>query len=104
MRQASSSKGKKAESRPHDPVYRRIFTHRSIIEEILRRFVVGPWTAKLDFSTLELVPAHYVSRFLDQRESDIVWRVRYGPGEREWSFRRPRSWSTNASRNGRNNG
>ncbi|HEX9731963.1 MAG TPA: Rpn family recombination-promoting nuclease/putative transposase [Thermoanaerobaculia bacterium] len=89
MRQASSkgkAESKKAESRPHDPVYRRIFTHRSIIEEILRRFVVGPWTSKLDFSTLELVPPHYVSRFLDQRESDVIWRVRYGLGEHEWFY------------------
>ena len=83
MPQKSSSK---TDRRPHDPVYRRIFTHRRIIEEILSRFVVGPWTPKLDLPTLELVPARYVSRFLDQRESDVVWRVRYGPGEDEWFF------------------
>ncbi len=27
----------------------------------LRRFVAGSWLGKLDFSTLELVPARYVS-------------------------------------------
>ena len=78
-------KGKKPR-RPHDPVHRRIFTHPGMIEQILRRFATGPWAAQLDFSTLELVPAHYVSRFLSQRESDIVWKVRYGPGEDEWFF------------------
>jgi predicted transposase/invertase (TIGR01784 family) len=72
--------------RPHDLVHRRIFTHPRMIEEILRRFVTGPWASQLDYSTLELVPAHYVSRFLSQRESDVVWKVRYGPAEDEWFF------------------
>ncbi len=72
--------------RPHDPVYRRIFSNAGIIEEALRRFLKGPWLGQLDFSTLELVPARYVSRFLEQRESDIVWRLRYGHGKDEWFY------------------
>ncbi len=72
--------------RPHDSVYRRIFSNAGIIEQALRRFLKGPWLEKLEFSTLELVPTRYVSRFLDQRESDIVWRVRYGRGEQEWFY------------------
>jgi predicted transposase/invertase (TIGR01784 family) len=72
--------------RPHDPVYRRIFSNPGIIEQALRRFLKAPWLGKLDFSTLELVPTRYVSRFLEQRESDIVWRVRYGNGEQDWFF------------------
>lgn len=65
--------------RPHDPIYRRIFSNARMIEEMLRRFLPGSWLRRLDFSTLEQVPARYVSRFLEQRESDVVWRVRYGP-------------------------
>ena len=73
--------------RPHDPVYRRIFSNARMIEDVLRRFVTGPWLPRLDFSTLELVPARYVSRFLDERESDIVWRLRYGPpGKEDWFY------------------
>ncbi len=72
--------------RPHDPVYRRIFSNPQMIEEVLRRFVTGPWLSQLDFSTLELIQARYVSRFLEQRESDVVWRLRYGPGKDDWFF------------------
>ncbi len=79
-------KKRKTPRRPHDPVLRRIFTHPRMAQEILQRFATGPWAAELDFSTLELVPAHYVSRFLSQRESDIVWKVRYGPDEDEWFY------------------
>jgi len=76
----------KRSPRPHDPVYRRIFTHARTIEDILRRFATGPWAAKLDFKTLELIPGRYVSRFLEQRESDVVWRVRYGTGPEDWFY------------------
>ena len=75
-----------AKSRPHDPIYRRIFNRAQIIEEILRRFVQVPWTAKLDYSTLEAVPTDFVSKRLKKRESDIIWRVRHGQGEDDWFY------------------
>ncbi len=56
-----------------------------MIEDLIRRFVAPPWLGRLDFKTLEMVPAHYVSDELEQRESDVVWRLRYGPGG-EWFY------------------
>ncbi len=44
-----------------------------------------PWLDRLDFSSLEMVPAHYVSGELEQRESDVVWRLRYGPSG-DWFY------------------
>ena len=72
--------------RQHDRVYRKIFNRASIIEEILRRFIAGPWVSKLDFSTLEQVPKDFVTLNLERRESDILWRVRYGDGKDDWFF------------------
>jgi len=43
--------GPTKKTRKHDPVYRRIFNRAQIMEEILRRFATGPWSAHLDFST-----------------------------------------------------
>jgi len=70
---------------PHDGSYRRLFSHARMIADLLERYVVPPWIGSLDLSTLELVPAHYVSDELEQRESDVVWRVRYGP-DGEWFY------------------
>ena len=70
---------------PHDGSYRRLFSHARMVEDLLRRYVVPPWMGSIHFSTLEMVPAHYVSDELEQRESDVVWRVRYGP-DREWFY------------------
>ncbi len=70
---------------PHDGSYRRLFSHAVMVEDLIRRYVAPPWIDRLDFSTLEMVPAHYVSDELEQRESDVVWRLRYGPSG-EWFY------------------
>ena len=64
------------ESKPHDGSYRRLFSHPQMVEALLRRYVAQPWVERLDFSTLEQVPGHYVSAEHQQRESDLVWRLR----------------------------
>ncbi len=70
---------------PHDGSYRRLFSHAVMVEDLIRRYVAPPWLDRLDFSTLEMVPAHYVSDELEQRESDVVWRLRYGPSG-DWFY------------------
>lgn len=70
---------------PHDGTYRRLFSHAIMVEDLIRRFLAPPWIERLDFSTLEMVPAHYVSSELEQRESDAIWRLRYRPNG-EWFY------------------
>ncbi len=70
---------------PHDGSYRRLFSHARMVEDLIRRYIGPAWIDRLDFSTLEMVPAHYVSDELEQRESDVVWRLRYGPSG-EWFY------------------
>jgi Putative transposase, YhgA-like len=72
-------------STPHDGSYRRLFSHARMVEDLIRRYVAPRWVGSLDFSTLEMVPAHYVSDDYEQRESDVVWRLRYGPSA-EWFY------------------
>ena len=42
------------------------------------------WSGALDFASLTPLPASYVSRDLQQRHGDLVWRIRFG-GER-WLY------------------
>ncbi|MCP3960544.1 MAG: Rpn family recombination-promoting nuclease/putative transposase [bacterium] len=70
---------------PHDGSYRRLFSHARMVRDLIERYVAPPWMDRLDFETLEMVPAHYVSEELEQRESDVVWRLRYGP-EGDWFY------------------
>lgn len=50
---------------PHDGSYRRLFSHARMVHDLIQRYVAPPWVDRLDFSTLEMVPAHYVSEELD---------------------------------------
>ena len=59
-----------------DPNYKRIFSFPRMVEDLLRGFLPGQWLAELDFSTLDKLPAEYVSDELLRRHGDCVWRVR----------------------------
>ena len=62
----------------HDNGYKRLFSHPEMVADLLRGFVREDWVHDLDFSTLERVSGSYVTPELRSRESDVVWRVRWG--------------------------
>jgi hypothetical protein len=68
----------------HDDSYKLLFSHAAMVADLIRGFVREDWVSGLDLSTLEKVGGHYVSNDLRHRESDMVWRVRWG-GER-WLY------------------
>ncbi len=68
----------------HDAAYKSLFSHRRMVEDLLRGFAARKWSDELDLKTLEKLPADYVSDDLHQRHGDSVWRVRLR-GE-EWLY------------------
>ena len=64
--------------REHDRGYKLLFSHAEMVADLLRGFVREEWVRDLDFSTLERVPGSYVTPELSSRESDVVWRLRWG--------------------------
>jgi predicted transposase/invertase (TIGR01784 family) len=68
---------------PHDNIYKNLFSHPQMVEDLLRGFVQQDWVNELDFSTLEKVPGSYVSEDLRNREDDLVWRVK---SQRKWIY------------------
>ena len=74
----------------HDRSHRLLFSHRRMMEDLLRGFIDQPWIAELDFSTLHRLPSDYVTGELgdlDERIGDVVWQVRRLHTEGEvWSF------------------
>jgi predicted transposase YdaD len=61
----------------HDHGYKLLFSHPTMVEDLVRGFVSGPWVVELDFATPERVQASYVSEDLVERASDVVWRLRW---------------------------
>ena len=60
----------------HDAAYKLLFSHPRMVEDLLRGFAAGGWSDTLDFSTLEKLPAEFVSGDLRRRRGDTLWRVR----------------------------
>jgi predicted transposase/invertase (TIGR01784 family) len=75
---------KRAAVMDHDNGYKALFSHPEMVADLIRGFVHEDWVRDLDFSTLEKVEAHFVTRRLQRRESDVVWRLRWG-GDR-WLY------------------
>jgi predicted transposase/invertase (TIGR01784 family) len=62
----------------HDNGYKRLFSHPEMVADLLLGFVREEWVHDLDFSTLERVSGSYITPEMHSRESDVVWRVRWG--------------------------
>ena len=68
----------------HDGSYKLLFSQPRMVGDLIRGFISEPWVRQLDFSTLERVPASYVSEGLQRRHNDLVWRLRWG--KEDWLY------------------
>ncbi|MYH32153.1 MAG: Rpn family recombination-promoting nuclease/putative transposase [Acidobacteria bacterium] len=48
-----------------------------MIRDLLSGFAARGWSETLDFTSLNALPASYVSQNIEQRHSDPVWRIRF---------------------------
>ncbi len=58
----------------HDASYKSFFAQRRTVADTLRASA-NDIAHHLDFATLERMPASFVTRALDQRHADMLWRV-----------------------------
>ena len=63
----------------HDASYKRLFSHRRTVADLLRGFA-GDLARHLDFSTLDRLPASFVTERLGQRHADILWKIQTADG------------------------
>ena len=69
----------------HDASYKSIFSHKEMMEPLLRRLVAQSWIEQLDFSTLQPVKTHFVGPQNRKRDSDLIWRVKLRQ-QNEWLY------------------
>ncbi|OED39886.1 hypothetical protein AB833_13455 [Chromatiales bacterium (ex Bugula neritina AB1)] len=64
----------------HDSHYKRLFSHKEMVRDLLRGFVQGQWLEQADLETLELYGTDLISDQANpvQRHEDIVWRFKFG--------------------------
>jgi predicted transposase YdaD len=69
----------------NDASYKRLYAHAELVADLLRSCVREAWIRQLDFTTLERVPGSHVDQKLQQRHSDVIWRLRLSHSER-WVY------------------
>ncbi len=70
-------------SKTHDSSYKFLFSNPELVRDLIMGFIPDDWLHSLDYATLEKVPGSYISDDFQQREDDIVWRVKVGG---EWLY------------------
>lgn len=76
-------KAKPSERPKHDAAYRKLFAHERTVADLLRGFA-GDLSQHLDYSTLERLPASFVSERLGQRHADMLWKIRIA--DEDWLY------------------
>jgi predicted transposase YdaD len=61
----------------HDSGYKLLFSHASVVADVLRGFVKEDWVREVDFESLERVEGSYVSPKLRAREADTLWKIKW---------------------------
>ena len=65
-------KQQRPEKPRHDASYKNFFTHSQTVADTLR-LGAGELARRLDFATLERLPASFVTEPLGQRHADMLW-------------------------------
>ncbi len=80
------SAGRKGGNSEHDRGYKRLFSHPTAVEELLKGFLGEEWVEEMDFTSLERVSNSFVSDDMRERHSDLVWRLRFKEEGRGWFY------------------
>lgn len=60
----------------HDSGYKRLFSNRTIFQQLMERFVPQPWVKELDFNSCETVDKSFISDHYKETESDLIYKVK----------------------------
>lgn len=61
-----------------DHPYKRLFSHKEMMADLISGFLNQEFASACDFSTLKRCNGSYVTDDLREREDDLIWSIRYG--------------------------
>ena len=59
----------------HDSLYKLLFSHKVVTEELLRYYIPSAILGEIDFTSLERCPDSFINRKRAERREDLIWRV-----------------------------
>ena len=61
----------------HDKRYKKLFSHPTLIRQLLTSFVQEDFVRGLDFSTLERLDKSFITENFKEKESDLIYRIEF---------------------------
>ncbi len=61
----------------HDKRYKKLFSHPTLLRELLESFVHEDFIHELDFSTLERIDKSFVTDNFAEKESDLIYKINF---------------------------
>lgn len=58
----------------HDSGYKKLFSNRTILRQLLETFVAEPWVKLLDFDNCQTIDKSFISDHYKETESDLIYR------------------------------
>ena len=61
----------------HDSGYKRLFSNRTIFQQLLETFVDQEWVHSLDFDKCESLDKSFISEHYKETESDLIYKIQF---------------------------
>ena len=66
----------KSQPKLHDSGYKKLFSNRTIFQQLIETFITEAWVKELDFSKCETLDKSFVTDHYKETESDLIYKLK----------------------------
>jgi len=67
---------KQSQPKIHDSGYKKLFSNRTIFQQLLETFITEAWVKDLDFSKCETLDKSFITDHYKETESDLIYKIK----------------------------
>lgn len=70
------TQAKPAQPKIHDSGYKKLFSNRTIFQQLIETFITETWVKELDFTSCETLDKSFVADHYKETESDLIYKLK----------------------------
>ena len=71
-----SNRAKATQPKIHDSAYKKLFSNRTIFQQLVETFITETWVKELDFANCETLDKSFVADHYKETESDLIYKLK----------------------------
>ena len=71
-----SNRAKATQPKIHDSGYKKLFSNRTIFQQLVETFITETWVKELDFANCETLDKSFVADHYKETESDLIYKLK----------------------------